>query len=194
MRRALVTALLFSIPAFASAQESADAPKAAVAPATKLEAFSARTGIVLIKGYSKIGSVSHTGTVNVDVREFRDASNLKSAQYGVALEVKELGRIERENTSYIDEDEIDSLIRGLDYISRIQPGVTSLSNFEAQYRTKGDLAVTVFSSSTGDIKLAVSSGRIGKTNAFLPLSDAARISTMLSQAKTVIATAKQASR
>ena len=186
--RKILLATILTIPLIAVAQEQADATK--VPPATKLEAFSARTGIVLVKGFTNLGTVNGMGRVSIDVREFRDASNPKSAQYGVAFEVKESGRLERENTSYIDEDEIDSLIRGLDYISKIDRSVTTFGNFEAQYRTKGDLSLVVFSGSGGEISLAVSSGRIGRTRAFLTLADIAQIRTLLGEAKKAIASAQ----
>lgn len=186
--RALIITLFVFASSIASAQEQVDGPKNP--PATKLEAFSARTGIVMIKGFSTVGVVNGMGKVSIDAREFRDASNPKSAQYGVAFEVKESGRLERENTSFIDEDEVDSLIKGLEYISKIQKNVTTMENFEAQYRTKGDLSLTVFSGRGGDISLAVSSGRIGKTSAFLKLSDAENIRTLLLDAKRAIAAAK----
>ena len=186
--RKILLATILTIPLIAVAQEQADATK--VPPATKLEAFSARTGIVLVKGFTNLGTVNGMGRVSIDVREFRDASNPKSAQYGVAFEVKESGRPERENTSYIDEDEIDSLIRGLDYISKIDRSVTTFGNFEAQYRTKGDLSLVVFSGSGGEISLAVSSGRIGRTRAFLKLADIEQIRTLLGEAKKAIASAK----
>ena len=182
--RKILLATLLTIPLIAVAQEQADAAK--VPPATKLEAFSARTGIVLVKGFTNLGTVNGMGRVSIDVREFRDASNPKSAQYGVAFEVKESGRLER----YIDEDEIDSLIRGLDYISKIDRSVTTFGNFEAQYRTKGDLSLVVFSGSGGEISLAVSSGRIGRTRAFLKLADTEQIRTLLGEAKKAIASAK----
>ena len=186
--RKILLATILTIPLIAVAQEQADATK--VPPATKLEAFSARTGIVLVKGFTNLGTVNGMGRVSIDVREFRDASNPKSAQYGVAFEVKDSGRLERENTSYIDEDEIDSLIRGLDYISKIDRSVTTFGNFEAQYRTKGDLSLVVFSGSGGEISLAVSSGRIGRTRAFLKLADIEQIRTLLGEAKKAIASAK----
>lgn len=186
--RKILLATILTIPLIAVAQEQADATK--VPPATKLEAFSARTGIVLVKGFTNLGTVNGMGRVSIDVREFRDASNPKSAQYGVAFEVKESGILERENTSYIDEDEIDSLIRGLDYISKIDRSVTTFGNFEAQYRTKGDLSLVVFSGSGGEISLAVSSGRIGRTRAFLKLADIEQIRTLLGEAKKAIASAK----
>lgn len=184
----ILLATLLSLPLIAFAQEQEDALK--TAPATKLEAFSARTGIVLVKGYTTLGTVNGMGSVSIDVREFRDASNPKSAQYGVAFEVKESGRLERENTSFIDEDEIDSLIRGLEYISKIDRSVTTFGNFEAQYKTKGDLSLVVFSGRGGEISLAVSSGRIGRTQAFLKLSDVEQIRTLLGEAKKSIASAK----
>lgn len=187
MRKALL-AVLLSIPFVAFAQEQAEISKPL--PGTKLEAFSARTGIVLVKSFTTLGTVNGMGSVSIDVREFRDASNPKSAQYGVAFEVKESGRLERENTSFIDEDEIDSLIRGLSYISKIDRSVTTFSNFEAHYKTKGDLTLVVFSGRGGEISLALSSGRIGKTTAFLKLADVEQIRSLLGEAKKAIASAK----
>jgi len=187
MQKILLAALL-SLPLIAFSQEQDEAPK--TAPATKLEAFSARTGIVLVKGYTPLGAVHGTGRVAIDVREFRDASNPKSAQYGVAFEVKESGRLERESTSFIDEDEIDSLIRGLDYISKIDGSVTTFGNFEAHYRTKGDLSLAVFSGLGGEVSLAVSSGRIGRARAFLKHADIEQIRSLLEEAKKAIASAK----
>lgn len=196
MRIVFLGLFLASFALTAGAQDAstaqADATKAA--PSTKLEAFSTRTGIVVIKAYTTLGVVDGMGRVSVDAREFRDASNPKQAQYGVAFEVKENGRLERENTSFVDEDEIDSLIHGLEYISKIDKSVTTLGNFEAQFRTKGYLAMTVFSGRGGEISLAVESGRIGKTSAILKLGDAEQIKKLLVQAKSVIAAAKQSAR
>jgi hypothetical protein len=182
--------LLYTASFAASSQDQPEALKSQ--PATKLESFSSRTGIVLIKGFSTVGVVNGLGRISIDAREFRDASNPKQAQYGVAIEVKESGRLERESTSFIDEDEIESLIKGLEYISKIDRSVTALNSFEAQYRTKGDFAMTVFSGRGGEISLGVSSGRIGRASAFLKLSDAQQIRNLLLEAKKSIAVAKAA--
>src|SRR6267378_7589870 len=79
-------------------------------PKTKLEAFAAKTGTVLIKGIEDIGSV---GGVTVGCREFTDA-NTGRKEYGITIEVRESGRFERENTSLIDYEEIESLLKGID--------------------------------------------------------------------------------
>jgi hypothetical protein len=187
----LALSFVLSIPLLASAQV---ADNAKTVPTTKLEAFSARTGIVLVKGFTELGKIPGIGgLLTISAREFRDASNPKLTVYGVAFEVKETGRLERENTSFIDEEEIDSLLKGLDYLQKINRTVTTFGTFEAEYRTKGDLEIAVFSSSRDEsIGLAVTSGRIGKTRAYLKLGDIERIRGLLDEARKRIAAAKAA--
>jgi hypothetical protein len=142
-------------------------------PATKLEAFQARTGVVLIRGFTTTGTIValYGALVRVDAREFRDASNSTSHASGVSIEVKDGGRLERENTSFVDADEIDSLLKGIDYIMKIGKDITKHENFEADYRTRGELRITVFSKrGTNDISAAIVSGRIGPTRAFMDLT------------------------
>jgi len=155
---------------------------------TKIEAFSSRTGIVMIKGFQEVGSVSGTGTgrVTIDAREYRNASNPKQAEYGVMFGVKESGKLERENSSFVDADEIDALIQGIDYISGITKSITPLSDFEVEYRTKGDFSIVVFSLNNGELGVAVASGRVGKTNAYLKISDLARLKELIRNAKKLI--------
>src|ERR1043165_2726618 len=76
---------------------------------TKLETFQAKTGSVVIKSYSSIESVTgRLGEIAVDALELRDAtSGLRVL--GITINVKEAGRLEREDTSFIDYDEIESL-------------------------------------------------------------------------------------
>ncbi len=185
-RMLTIGALLFASVGLAHAQQTKDAPP----PATKLEEFSAKTGIVVIRGFETIGEVRGMGSVTVTAREFRDASNPKLRQTGLTLEVKESGRLEREGISFVDYDEIDSLLRGIDYISKIERNVTSLKNFEAEYRTKGDFGITTFNERGGSIGVAVSSGRFGKVSAYLKLSDLPQLRTYIVNAKALIDSAK----
>ncbi len=159
--------------------------QAGKAPATKLEAFQARTGVVLIRGYSTVGTLRGMGgEVTVDAREFRDGSSPNSPKAtGISIAVKETSRLERENTSYIDVDEIDSLVKGIEYISKVSKDVTKLDLFEVDYRTKGDLRITVFNSPSGEISASVSSGTIGRTNAFIKLAELDRLRDLILVAK-----------
>src|SRR5258708_37964644 len=106
-RMLVIGTLLFAFVSEAPGQQTKEAP----APATKLEEFSAKTGIVVIRGFSTIGEVRGMGSVTVTAREFRDASNPKLRQTGLTVEIKESGRLERESISIVDYDEIDSLLR-----------------------------------------------------------------------------------
>lgn len=150
---------------------------------TKLEKFQAKTGMVLIKGYSRIGTMSGAGgSVEVSSMELTDAQTSRKEQ-GVLIEVTESGRLGRSDRSYIDADEIDSLLRGIDYIAKVQPSATRQSNFEATYRTRGEFSITTFNESKGDISVSISSGRIGRTSMFLPISDLPRFRELIVQAK-----------
>lgn len=152
---------------------------------TELEAFAAQTGVVIIKGYSSIGKVAGMGSVEVDCREFTNAQSGKKT-YGMVIGVKEISRIERENNSFIDFNEIDSLITGIDYISKIKGDVTALQHFEATYTTRGDFSITVFNDSKGKLSIAVTSGRVGRARAYLNLEQLTKLRELVMDAKSKI--------
>lgn len=167
-----------------SAQNPKDDP-----PKTQLEAFAAETGAVIIKGYTDIGKVSGLGSIEVDCREITNAQS-GNQTFGMVVKVTQSGRIERENSSFIDFDEIASLITGLDYIAKIEPDVTTLDNFEATYTTRGDFSITVFNNSQGKLSVAVGSGRVGKARAYLNLQQLAQLRSLIVDAKEKIESIK----
>lgn len=179
--RRLYLAIAIGILVFGSA--IAQAPKTTPQePRTKLEAFEKQTGTVVIKGFSEIGSVSGLGAVSVDCMEFTDVST-GTRQMGIVIEVKGSGRLERSDRSFVDYDEIEPLLKGIDYISKVTPSSTKLSNFEAIYKTKGDFRVVTFSGGSRKIEAAVSSGYIGAVSAFISTAKLAELRTIISQAK-----------
>jgi hypothetical protein len=159
-------------------------------PATKLETFSAQTGVVLIRGFSRIGLIRGKGSVTVAASEFRDASNPKARVTGLSISVRESDTAGREKTSFVDYDEIDSLVKGIDYIARTDRNVTRLTNFEAEYRTKGDFSVATYSTGSG-IRLAVSSGICGRVTAHLETTDLNQLKTLIENGRAVIDSALQ---
>jgi len=152
-------------------------------PDTKLEAFETQTGRVIIRGRSDIGSVSGMGTVSVDCIEIIDVSN-GVREMGIVIEVKASGSYERTDSSFIDFDEIESLLNGIDYIYKVTPNSTKLSRFEATYKTKGELSIVTFERGPRNIEAAVSSGSIGAVTAFISREK-------LTELRSVIAKAKQ---
>ena len=158
---------------------------------TKLEQFSAKTGAVLIRGFQKVGSVQglYNTSINIESKEFSNVTD-GSKQYGVTIEAyKENGKYDKKHTSFIDFDEIDSLIKGIDYISKIKPDTTKLEDFQADYTTKGELKISTFSS--GDkLMAAVTSGNIGGVAAYFNIEDLAKVRGLLLEAKKLIESIK----
>lgn len=152
-------------------------------PKTKLEAFEAQSGAVVIRGFSKIGELRGIfgGAVTVESKEFMNATTAKR-EFGVTLEVKETSRLERNNTSYVDYDEIPSLLRGIDYIAKVDKSITKLDNFQADYRTKDDLRVSTFSMGSGEVMAAVTSGTIGATSVRLKIADLGKLRELIASA------------
>ena len=181
MRSLLPVAFLaMSAPLLAQSEHSPEPEK----PKTKLEAFVAQDGAVIVQGFSKIGEVKgqYSTSVVVESKELTNASSGKK-EHGITFEVRET-RPERDHTSYVDYDEIPSLIKGLEYIAKVDKSATPFDNFQADYRTRGDLQISTYSTDGGaKIAAAVSSGTIGRTRAFLTLRDLDSLRTFVETAR-----------
>ncbi len=153
-------------------------------PKTKLEQFLAREGMVLIKSYNDLGYVAGQleSSVNVTALELIDAATDRR-QYGAVLEVQQHGRLKKESRSYVDADEIESLIRGIDYIKRIDVNKTKFPMFEAAYSTKGNLRVIAFNDRYGAMSASIESGRIYRANCFTDLAGLDILRELLVKAK-----------
>jgi hypothetical protein len=88
-------------------------------PKTKIEAFIGETGVVMVKGYTDIGSIQAEPRVAVAVTAttFRNAQN-DQQRVGVVVAVKGGGSYDRNGTSYVDLDEV----KGIDYIAKADNG------------------------------------------------------------------------
>jgi len=113
-------------------------------PPTRLEAFEAQTGTVIVKGANQIGSL---GAGNVDItvisKEFRDVSSGRK-EYGLAIEAD--ANNQQVWKKVVDYDEIEPLLGSLDYLSKIDYNVTAQPTFVASYLTKSGFRVGAFTS------------------------------------------------
>jgi hypothetical protein len=154
-------------------------------PLTKLEALDTQIGVVIVKNSSYIGSVSgYSGLVMVTSYEFVDAQTGRK-DYGIGVELRETGRNEREARAYVDYDELEALIRAMDYINKIDRS-TSLENFEAQYRTRGELTVSTFIRPNGALQAEVAIGTYRKANINISLGKMADFRKLVADAKTTL--------
>jgi hypothetical protein len=131
-----------------------------VEPPTKLEAFMATEGAVVIRGSSRVGVVRGEPGSLVAVAS-QELTNARSAErvYGITVEVRKIGDPEQNQIAYVDFDEMPSLLGGLEYLAKVDKSATSLDQFTAEYR--------VVSTTSGSTKVAVSTGAPGAATAVL---------------------------
>jgi hypothetical protein len=178
---------LFAGASLAQEQKPTPVPE----PKTKLEAFEAQTGAVVIRGLQDIG-VLHglLGTsATVEARESTDAASGKK-EFGIAITVTETANYQRKETLYIDYDEIDSLINGIDYIAKVDKTVTTFDRFEADYHTKGDLYVAAFTE-TKKVQASVQCGRFSRATAYYTLEQLSAFRDLIKRAKARLDAAKR---
>lgn len=171
--------LTFNVSAFAQeGKQSIEEPK------TKIEKFIAKDGTVIIKSYKNVGTLQGTygSSAEFDVMEFINTVN-GTKEYGIRIELKEGGRIEKERAVYIDSDEISSLIRGIDYIQGFKSSSAEYPYFEAIYRTRGDFNISVFNDKSNNRNLCLDSGRIYRVTVFLNIGDLSRLREIITKAK-----------
>ncbi len=154
----LATAAAIGVPCAAHAQPPVVLP---AEPPTRLEAFLYRQGALMLHGSSRVGAVRATpaapaALITVGSRELTDAQTGERA-LGVAVEVRSSEGRDPDRVSYVDLEELPSLLAALDYMTKVQRTETALDRFEARYLTKGGLLVTVFDVG-GGMRAAVASG------------------------------------
>src|SRR6185437_9690633 len=110
------------------------------APTTNLETMQRRTGTVLVRGFTDVAGLrsDDNATLRVLAVELSDMRTSEKVA-GLAIEVRPAARGSRAVMSFVDENEIDGLIAGLDTLTKVEHNTTSLTGYEARFRTKGML-------------------------------------------------------
>ena len=163
----------------AGAQE----PEAVEPPRTRLAAFAGQSGVVIVRGYSRVGDVrgAQGSMITVETQEYRNPAT-GAREHGISVEVRESGRAERVHTSYVDFDELPALINGLEYLGRVEKAATAQTDFQADFRTRDDLVVSAYSAENRGTRVAVSSGALEPARAHLTFSDLVELRTLVRQA------------
>ena len=157
-----------------------------VEPRTKLEAIEGGYESVLLKGFSRIASIRVRGTeIRIDAVELKDNTTPTRAM-GIAIVMREAEQ-ERinENRAFVDYEEIDSLLRAIDFSAKVNETVTKLAGFEARYRTRGDLELVVFRQGRASGTAAsVTTGICDRVTGLLTLDELALLRAHIAEAKT----------
>ena len=88
-------------------------------PKTELEALQLETNAVIVRGSQRVGGVRAPGQGRVDVAAFEVINTVGGRRArGVAVEVEEVGERGREVTAFVDYEELEGLIKGLESVGR----------------------------------------------------------------------------
>jgi hypothetical protein len=122
---------------------------------TKLEEFSSKTGVVTLVEYTS--GTKHSvlgGSFEIQKRKVGSVSRPGSVK-GVQVIVN---RDRYSGTAFIDLDEINDLIEGIEYVMTVTNKITDLKNFEAKFTTVGGLSLTVFNRNDGSLSSSLQAG------------------------------------
>jgi len=152
-------------------------------PRTRLEAIESRYERVITKGFSQFATISSRGIeIRLDAIEMKDTGDATRA-IGLVIALRELGENPRENRAFIDYQEIDRLIKGMETVARVNETITKLAGFEARYRTLGDLEINVFRQTRSGTAASLSSGICDRVTALLTLDDLEKLRGHVIEAK-----------
>ena len=144
---------------------AADTPKPD-APKTKLEQFSAKHGSLTLRASTEVAKMSWHKTGDLDFQQTFNEIKVEVVEiinptentraYGLRFELS--GKNSRKSISWLDADELPSLLKGIDYLLALDANVTKLASVTGFYRTrdgmeiqavKGDESVFGVKASTG---------------------------------------------
>ena len=152
-------------------------------PRTKLEEIESRYERVITKGFTQYATLNVRAVeVRLDAVEMKDTANSTRA-LGFIIALRESGDKPRENRSFIDYEEIDQLIKGMEAVSKVNETMTKLAGFEARYRTLGDLEINVFRQTRSGTAASLLSGICDRVTGFLTLDDLDKLRGHLIEAK-----------
>ena len=156
-------------------------------PRTKLEMMDRLQGEVILKGFTQITTVEVRGVRLYAVEMRPIGRNARFKGIIVSLRESQPAGDNREQTierrAFIDYDEIDSLLQGIDTMSRVDETATKLVGFEARYRTLGDLEIAVFRQTRSGNAVTLSTGICERVQGALSLDELAKVKAMIQEAK-----------
>jgi len=156
-----------SLPACAQTKAPAEKPGE---PQTKLEAFMAKKGKIVVKDSYDVDVVGgNMGHVELNALIVYEPGLENVRTKGLRIEVTSAGRTEIKRVSFLDMDEVEAAIKGLEYMMKLAAQWKDQSRepyTEIIFSTKGFFRVGFYHSLIKQ-NVFVQSGYISETTAFL---------------------------
>lgn len=117
------------------------------APKTNIEKFENRNSSLILKEYI---DVAYSKTLNIQVVKMALMPDKKEAMSAVLISwgTTSIGLFQETSRAYIDSDEIDEVIKGLDVMMKMSSGTIPANYTELELSTKSGLKLTLFPSKT----------------------------------------------
>jgi hypothetical protein len=149
-------------------------------PLTKIEIMEARTETTLVKGFAPVGSIAgNGGTISIRIKSTTEINTGRKLG-AISLEIIES---QQSGRTIIDYDELDELLNGIDYVSKVDYDVTPLPGFEAVYTTRAGLRVVAYTSKKSEtIQMYVQSANSSKI--YFAANELSQFRALVQQAKT----------
>ena len=114
---------------------------------------------IIVRSYSKIGTVSGMGNLNVEAREVVNVDN-RSVSYFLIAAITSGGQYPKEGHSIIKYDEIEKICLAIDRIKFAHPKITKFRSFEVQWASEDGFKICVFNQERGGLGISVSGGNV----------------------------------
>jgi hypothetical protein len=127
-------------------------PQETKQPATKLEAFLAEKGELIVKDFYNLGQINgkYGSQIKLDAMVIYKPGEETSKVRGLRIEITEGGEYAQSNTSFLDLEEMDELSKAISYMVDL---MTKWQNVNKQYTevifsTKGDFQIGFYQKGT----------------------------------------------
>ncbi|HOV46089.1 MAG TPA: hypothetical protein PK044_03595 [Exilispira sp.] len=163
----IVLCALVLLPMIASAQgENEGEPKE---PPTKLEAFLAKKGNLIVKDFYKLGEVAgrYGSKIEFSALVIYEPGQESQRIRGLKIDITEGGKYERSNTSFLDLEEIESLSKALEYMGDLSAKWQNIKKeyTEVVFSTKDDFNIGFYQIGSEQVSFSTI-GYIGKATCF----------------------------
>lgn len=145
-------------------------------PATKVEAFLAKKGQLIIRDYYRIGMIVdialESGYVKFDGLVITVPGEVKGIIKGLRITVTQKGKYQKDNCSFLDIEELESLSSAIQFMSSLsQKWETEQKEYtEVEFSTKGYFSTGFFQEGLTQ-KFFVDSGDIINATCFIPKTE-----------------------
>jgi hypothetical protein len=140
-------------------------------PSTALEASLGKHGQMIMKEFYDLGTVRDMGSVQLQALIISAPSGAQKTK-GLKIEVTEAGQYERDNSSFLDVDELDGLSQALAYMSDAAAKWDDQAHApytEVIYTSKSEIQIGFFKKGK-DVNAFCKVGSIGSATAYLKMA------------------------